>query len=390
MLSPIYERYAAQVQKAHLERDPAQIAVIHELDRLLAELCEHRLSRKTSALGWIFAKRAAAVPRGLYIWGSVGRGKTMLMDLFFAAIPIQRKKRVHFHAFLADVHARIHEWRKLKKAGTVKGDDPIAPVAEALAKEAWLLCFDEFIVSDIADAMLLGRLFQALFAKGIVVVATSNVEPQRLYEGGLNRALFLPFIGMIQDKMRVLKLEARTDFRLEKLGGAPVYYCPADGVAKTAIDGMFSSLTGRESGDPIVLDVMGRDLHLRETAGGVARVSFSELCEVALGASDYIAIAQNFHTVCIEDIPVMPPEKRNEAKRFINLIDALYDQHVKVIVSAMAAPDKLYLGEYGREAFEFDRTVSRLIEMQSTDYLALPHGRAASEGSGDTSGLVET
>lgn len=390
MHASIYERYLAHVRKAHLEKDPAQIKVIEELDRLFAALMNYRLERKTSALGWLFAKRGHHIPRGLYIWGSVGRGKTMLMDLFYDAIPVQNKRRVHFHAFMADVHARIHHWRQLKKKGKVRGDDPIAPVADALAKEAWLLCFDEFVVSDIADAMILGRLFQALFARGIVVVATSNVEPAHLYEGGLNRALFLPFIHMLQDKMKVLKLEARTDFRLEKLSGTQVYYHPADGRAHEAMNQIFLNLTGHEQGEPFDLDIGGRIWTVPQAFHHIARFNFAQLCETALGASDYLALAQHFHTVLIDDIPIMPPEKRNEAKRFIILIDALYDRHVKLIASAAALPHQLYLGRDGREAFEFERTVSRLIEMQSSDYLSLPHGPTSSHASGNTSGLVET
>jgi cell division protein ZapE len=386
----IYERYIAHVRKAHLEKDPAQIMIIRELDHLLGELMNYRLERKTSALGWLFAKRGHYIPRGLYIWGSVGRGKTMLMDLFYDLIPVERKRRVHFHAFMADVHKRIHEWRQLKKKGAVKGDDPIAPVADALAKDAWLLCFDEFVVSDIADAMILGRLFQALFARGIVVVATSNVEPSHLYEGGLNRALFLPFIQMLQDKMKVLKLDARTDFRLEKLSGSHVYHVPADDNARAVLDDLFMRLTGHERGEPFDLDVSGRMWTVPQASHHIARMSFADVCEAALGASDYLALAQHFHTVFIDDIPILPPEKRNEAKRFIILIDALYDRHVKLIASAAAKPHELYLGRDGREAFEFERTVSRLIEMQSADYLSLPHGPASSHASGDTSGLVET
>jgi cell division protein ZapE len=390
VLATLHERYLTQVRKAHLEKDPDQIRIIHELDRLLDELMNYRLERKTSALGWLFAKRGKHVPRGLYIWGAVGRGKTMLMDLFYEAIPIEHKRRVHFHAFMADVHRRIHDWRTLKKQGAVRGDDPIAPVADALAQQAWLLCFDEFVVSDIADAMILGRLFQALFARGIVVVATSNVEPSHLYEGGLNRALFIPFIHMIQEKMKVLRLEARTDFRLEKLGGADVYYTPADERARQALDAIFLRLTGHEKGAPFELDVSGRIWTVPEASHHVARIGFDDLCATALGASDYLALAQHFHTVIVDDIPIMPFEKRNEAKRFIILIDALYDRHVKFIASAAAAPHQLYLAHEGREAFEFDRTISRLIEMRSDVYLALPHGPTTSQASGNTSGLVET
>ena len=314
----------------------------------------------------------------------------MLMDLFFNAVPARKKRRVHFHAFMADVHHRVHEWRQKKKIGAVKGDDPLAPVAEALAEQAWLLCFDEFTVTDIADAMILGRLFQALFKRGVVVVATSNVEPARLYEGGLNRALFTPFIGMIEERMQVMTLDARTDFRLEKLSGVPVYYTPVDAEARAALDRAFKSLSGHDKGRPATIDMSGRALVAPRTANGVARFTFAELCEQPLGAADYLAIARQFHTLIIDDIPVMDFWKRNEARRFIWLIDSLYDLHVKVIASAGAQPDGLYIAGEGREAFEFERTASRLIEMRSREYLERPHGLATSAASGDTSGLVET
>ena len=382
--------YAAKVREGHLEPDPAQQDLVKRFDALVVELAEHRLARKSSPLGWLFGRRKKPALRGLYIWGSVGRGKTMLMDLFFEAAPVRRKRRAHFHSFMADVHARVHAWRQQKKQGLAKGDDPVAPVAEALAEEAWLLCFDEFAVTDIADAMILGRLFEALFARGVVVVATSNVEPSRLYEGGLNRALFLPFIEKVRERMAVFELTARTDFRLEKLNGSPVYHAPADAAARAALDRSFTLLTGRERGAPSELAVLGRMVPVPEAAGHVARFSFEDLCARPLASADYLAVAEQYHTIVLDGVPRFPAHKRNEAKRFINLIDTLYDQHVKLIVSADAPPTELNAGLEGREAFEFDRTVSRLIEMQSQDYLALPHGRTDSTGSGDTTGLVET
>jgi cell division protein ZapE len=297
---------------------------------------------------------------------------------------------VHFHAFMADVHERIHAWRQQLKQGAVKGDDPIKPVAAALADEAWVLCFDEFAVSDIADAMILGRLFTALFAHGVVVVATSNVEPGRLYEGGLNRTLFLPFITLLHERMEVVHLDARTDFRLEKLAGSPVFHVPANDGARRALDLAFRSLTGRERGERMTLRVKGHPLEIPQAAAGVARFDFADLCDKPLGASDYLALARDFHTIIVDRIPAMTVERRNEAKRFITLIDALYDHRVKLLASAEAEAPELYRAETGREAFEFDRTVSRLIEMRSQEYLSLSHGRADSAGSGDTTGLVET
>lgn len=388
---PVFERYEALVRAAAIERDPAQIHLVRALDGLVQELGRRKRARKGSALGWLFGRKddAGTAPKGLYIWGSVGRGKTMLMDLFHEAAP-EPKRRVHFHGFLADAHERIHAHRQALKAGTAKGDDPIPVVADALADEATLLCFDEFTVTDIADAMILGRLFGALFKRGVTVVATSNVEPSRLYEGGLNRALFLPFIAELQERVTVLRLDSRTDFRLEKLGGASVYHVPADAAAETALAAAFKGLTGKAKGRPANLRVKGHDVPVPEETGGVARFAFADLCAQPLGASDYMAVARAFHTVILSDIPVMGPDNRNEAKRFITLVDTLYDSHVKLIASAAAEPQDLYTATEGREAFEFDRTVSRLIEMRSSEYLALPHGAGDSEASGASTGLVET
>ena len=277
-----------------------------------------------------------------------------------------------------------------RKAGEVTGEDPIAPVAAEMAAQAWLLCFDEFSVRDIADAMILGRLFTQLFASGVVIVATSNVAPDDLYKDGLNRALFLPFIALLHERLEIRSLEARTDFRLEKLARAPVYYCPPDAAAKAGLDIAFKRLTGHNRGAPIEIALLGRSLTIPEASDGVARFSFDDLCRRPLGSSDFLAIAQRFHTVLIDHIRVMSHDQRNEAKRFINLIDTLYDQRVKLIASAEAEPNALFLGEDGYEVFEFDRTVSRLIEMRSTDYLALAHGHSGSSASGDMGGLIET
>ena len=389
--APVSSRYDALVASGAVERDPAQVLLLKRLDRLSVQLHEKRLARKTSALGWLFGRRPAVqeAVKGLYVWGSVGRGKTMLMDLFYESLGVRRKRRAHFHAFMADVHERIHAYRQDLKAGKVKGDDPIKPVAQALASEAYVLCFDEFTVTDIADAMILSRLFKALFEESVVVVATSNVEPSRLYEGGLNRALFLPFIDMLNERMDTVQLDARTDFRLEKLAGSPVFHTPANDAARAALDQSFRRLTGRSRGERITVAVRGHPLEIPQAASGVARFSFDDLCAKPLGASDFLAIAQDFHTVILEDIPVMEFEKRNEAKRFITLIDALYDNRVKLLASAESEVHDLYKAAHGREAFEFDRTVSRLIEMRSEEYLALPHGRS-DRGAGDSTGLVET
>ncbi len=372
--SPVSDRYRALAQDEAIELDDAQLRVAETFDGLVGELAQHS-ARSSGLLARFFGRKSQGAPlRGLYLWGAVGRGKTMLMDLFFEAAPVEAKRRVHFQSFMADVHQRIHEWRLASKAGTAKGDEPVAPVADALAAQAWLLCFDEFTVTDIADAMILGRLFDALFARGVVVVATSNVEPGRLYEGGLNRALFLPFIKRIEEHMEVVELDARTDFRLEKLAGAPVYHVPADVTAHAALTRAFKSLAGRNEGEPRVIELQGRYLRIPQACNGVARFTFHDLCEQPLGSSDYLAIARAFHTVVIDAIPVMAYAQRNEARRFTWLIDALYDMQVKVIASAQDQPIGLYLATQGREAFEFERTASRLIEMRSTDYLALRHG----------------
>lgn len=390
-LPKLAETYAASVEAGRIEPDAAQLALLARFDDLIERLDRQPVRNGVAPFARLFGRKRNVEPvRGLYIWGSVGRGKTMLMDMFFDAAQVAAKRRAHFHAFMAEVHSRVHAWRQEKKAGRAKGDDPIQPVADQLAKEAQLLCFDEFAVTDIADAMILGRLFEALFARGVTIVATSNVEPARLYEGGLNRALFLPFIGLLGERMEVARLDARTDFRLEKIGGSPVYYTPADAAARAAMDRLFASLSGRANGAPARLEVLGRTLPIPEAASHVARFTFDDLCRKPLAAVDYLALAENYHTIFIEGVPVMAQHMRNEAKRFINLIDTLYDQHVKLVVSAEASPTGLYTGDYGREAFEFERTASRLIEMQSHSYLALPHGKIDSHGSGDSTGLAET
>ena len=244
-------RYRTLVAERRIEADPAQAELVASLDALAAGLVGYRPGRRASALGRLIGAKPNEAPRGLYIHGAVGRGKTLLMDLFFEGAPLALKRRVHFHAFMADVHARVHRWRQMRKRGEILGDDPIAPVAAALAGEAWLLCFDEFSVRDIADAMILARLFAALFAAGVVVVATSNVAPADLYKDGLNRALFLPFVALMRERLDIVELSARTDFRLEKLARAPVYYCPDDARAEAALDATFQSLTGAERGAPV-------------------------------------------------------------------------------------------------------------------------------------------
>ncbi|CAH1655936.1 MULTISPECIES: cell division protein ZapE [unclassified Chelatococcus] len=387
-------RYEALIATGTVERDEAQLALIAQLDRLVETLrrAEKAKAAPKRPFAWLLGRRErdnGAVVRGLYVWGSVGRGKTMLMDLFFEVAPVALKRRAHFHAFMSDVHERIFHFRQRVKRGEEKDTDPIPHVAAELAKEAELLCFDEFAVTDIADAMILGRLFTSLFSLGVVVVATSNVVPDRLYEDGLNRALFLPFIALLKERMDVVKLQSRTDFRLEKLAGSPVFIVPDDDNARQRLDTMFHALTG-STGGPLSLTVKGHPVEVPCAAGGVARFAFTDLCSKPLGASDYLALAERFHTLIVENIPALNFDRRNEAKRFITLVDTLYDRHVKLLASAAAEPQNLYHADQGREAFEFDRTVSRLIEMQSEEYLSAPHGRGDSTGSGDSTGLVET
>ncbi|HEY0524462.1 MAG TPA: cell division protein ZapE [Stellaceae bacterium] len=362
------EAYARRRAAGEIIADPVQALAVEKLQGLARALQHYNPSNGNGgggAGGWLarFGLRQTQEPPplGLYIYGGVGRGKSMLMDLFFATAPVAKKRRVHFHAFMLEVHARIHRHNKTSSG------DPIVPVAKALAAESTLLCFDEFHVTDIADAMILGRLFQALFEQGVVVVATSNRPPDDLYKGGLQRERFVPFIDLLKQKLDVLELDGGRDYRLARLARQPVYFHPLDSRAQAELDRAFADLTDGAPGERVTLTVLGRNLTVSRAAKGVAWFSFHELCARPLGAADYLEIARRFHSVILAGIPKMGPAQRNEAKRFNTLIDALYEAKTTLVVSAAAPPEQLY--EAGDGSFEFQRTVSRLYEMQSAQYI---------------------
>jgi cell division protein ZapE len=373
MAQSIATQYEVRTRTDGFAWDAAQAEVAADLDDLAARLADWRIPQR-GLLGLLRRRSGAEAPNGLYIHGQVGRGKTMLMDMFFEHVAFRPKRRIHFHEFMSEVHERIAAARK-----SVPGD-PIPTVARDIAQESRLLCFDELHVTDIADAMILGRLFEGMFEEGIVFVATSNAMPDELYKDGLNRNLFVPFIRMIEERMAVVELDSAEDYRLQKLAGRPLYFTPADEAARREMDRIFKDLTGLETGSTTELEVKGRRVRVPQAAHGVARFSFKELCARPLGSADYLAIARHFHTVLIDGIPALSPAKRNEARRFVNLIDTLYDQRVGVIVSAETDIDGIY--KEGDGAFFFERTMSRLIEMRSEDYLAKRKDRAEALNAG--------
>ncbi|GER07884.1 cell division protein ZapE [Iodidimonas muriae] len=376
--------YNALVKAGDLRPDPVQADVVAHLETLQKALFDHHCAgdRGQGLFSRLF-KKTSRPPNGLYLWGGVGRGKSMLMDLFFATAPIQHKRRVHFHEFMLDVHARLNEWRGLspmerkQRGGDARSDDPIPPVAASLAREACLLCFDEFHVTDVADAMILGRLFTEFLAHGLVIVATSNRPPDDLYKDGLNRQLFLPFIDLLKSRFDIIGLNGPTDYRLERMRGMDTWLVPVNAETTEALSRDFFRLTDRDVDNERdvpsdKIEAQGREIFVPKACKGVAVFSFKRLCANPLGAADYLAIAHRYHTVIVVAVPQMGPAQRNEAKRFTTLVDVLYEQNVKLLASAQAQPQDLY--KNGSESFEFERTVSRLLEMQSQDYLKRGHG----------------
>lgn len=364
-------RYRALVAAGEWRADAGQARAMEQLERLYDQLLG--ASPRSVKGGGLFdrlKRRFGSRPQasaGIYLWGDVGRGKSMLMDLFYETISGIPKRRVHFHAFMRDVHARLHAWRQLKSDA-----DLLPRVVGELVENCRLLCLDELQVHDVTDAMILSRLFTELFDRGVVVVFTSNRPPQALYQGGIQREQFVRFIDLVKARMEIVELKSPVDYRLEQLKSArQTFITPTGAPAEEALYDIYSRLTHHHASEPVTIQTQGRSLVVEKTACGVAWFTFAELCERPLGAADYLEIAREFHTVIIQDIPILTPEKRNEAKRFVTLIDALYEHKVKVICSAAAKPEALY--PHGHGHFEFQRTVSRLIEMQSETYLSQPH-----------------
>ena len=357
MRQTLTEIYEARVAEGRLRADPTQHAILPRLESLRLWL-EANATRKVGLFAGLFAKPVEP-PRGLYLWGGVGRGKSMLMDLFADATDIPQKRRVHFHAFMQGVHRGMH-------AARGRGiEDPLGPVADEIVRDLRLLTFDEMQISDITDAMIVGRLFEKQFAAGVVIVTTSTRPPVDLYKDGLSRALFLPFIAMLEEKLEVIELESPTDYRQHRLAGAQVYFHPAR-QATADIAAIWTDLTGGAPDQPLLLEVNKRQLTLARFANGVGRASFWDLCSKPLGPADYLAIARAVRVLILEDIPQLSSANYNEAKRFVILIDALYEARVRLVASAAEAPERLYIE--GEGSFEFERTASRLREMQSAGW----------------------
>ena len=359
--------YRERLDQGLIKPDPAQAQAVEDLCRLESDL---NAQAEPSFLSFLKKPKA---PRGVYLWGPVGRGKSMLMDLFFETAPVEKKRRAHFYAFMAEIHGLIGQWRagdaadRKRVFGMNKGDDPIVPTAALIASQARLLCFDELQVTDIADAMILGRLFEALFEDGVTLVSTSNRPPDDLYKDGINRQLFLPFIALIEERLDVVAVKGPHDYRLDRLRGAEIYLTPADADHRAKFDRLWADLLDGAPEIGATIEVLGRKLRFERAAGGLLRAGFDALCGVALGPQDYLAVAERFHTVFIENLPVLGPDRRNEARRLVTLVDALYEAEAKLVVLAEAEPDKLY--PHGDGSFEYERTASRLQEMRSAAWL---------------------
>ena len=375
-------RYRRMLAEGALEADSVQGLAAEKLQSLHNALKGYQPQKGGGGLKARLglARRRQEPPQGLYLYGGVGRGKSMLMDLFFEEAPVQRKRRTHFHEFMLEVHEALHARRK---AGGGKSDDPLPKIAADIAGETWLLCFDEFFVTDIADAMILARLFGALFEEGVVVVATSNWPPDDLYKDGLQRERFLPFVDLLKSRLDILHLSSPTDYRMLRLKTIKTYYAPLGPAATKALEKAFADLTEGARAAAHEVAVRGRTVHLPKAARGVAYTSFAELCEKPRGAEDYLALARDFHTIVLDGVPRLKADRRNEAKRFMTLIDALYEHRCNLIMAADADPPDLY--REGTHAFEFERTVSRLHEMQSSDYRAAPHRILEREDAGPDS-----
>ena len=374
-MASVSELYEARLRAGQIEADPAQRAVLPALDRLVAELDRAPDPDPAPRGGWLGRLVGAAAPaprppvRGIYLWGDVGRGKSMLMDLVMQAVTLPRKRRVHFHAFMQEIQAGL---QRARKAGQ---QDAVRPVALEVARQARLLCFDEMQITDIADAMIVGRLFQILFEQGVTIVTTSNRVPEDLYKNGLNRQLFLPFIALIRERLEVIELASPTDHRQNRETGGEVWFTPADARARAAMDALWQAETGGAEEGPLVLEVMGRRVELPRHAGRVARASFWDLCGRPLGPADYLAIADALDVLFIDAIPRLGQSNFNEARRFVILIDALYEARVRLVASAAAEPERLYVE--GEGAFEFARTASRLHEMRDAAWGRARAGQGA-------------
>lgn len=366
------EAFRALKESGVLKSDPGQSLVIGKLESLFHALKDYHPSQGESGwrarFGLSWRKEAEAPPTGLYIYGEVGRGKSMLMDLFYDTATIAGKRRLHFHEFMRDIHQEIHKWRQMPGR---EQSDPIPRLARHIAEDAWLLCLDELQILDIADAMIVGRLFQALLDNGVVIVATSNRPPDDLYKDGLQRDRFLPFIALINQRFDVVELASGTDYRLNRLKGRPVFLSPFGEAAEAGLDEAYLLLADGAAEGSSVIQVLGRDLVVPRARDKVARFTFAQLCESPLGAADYLALASRYVALVVSGVPLLSPENRDAAKRFVTLVDALYDHRCILVCSAAATPEELY--PKGDGAFEFQRTVSRLIEMQSRDYLASSH-----------------